>query len=112
MVKEIGVLSTITIFSLVATACLASGPSQYVRQRTLAICSGGFVFVAVFVVMMFEYHEYASGGPSLLGPFTTPTTWMVLGLWGVPTVFVFIYCLTFDTWFGSDETIQDHGESN
>ena len=105
-----------TIASLVATLLFVSGPSQYARTRTLAILFGGVAYLTVFVVMMLRYRDYAVEGPSLLGPFSVPTTWMVFGLWSVPAIFVAIYCVKFDTWFSSDEVVQNaiqsEGEPN
>jgi len=103
---------TTTILSLVATLFFASGPSRYSTQRRLAIVAGAVGYIAMFVVMMVQYRDYAVEGPSMLGPFATPTTWMVFGLWSVPAVFVVIYCLKFDTWFGSDDTTRNEGEPN
>lgn len=97
------------ILLLVVSLFLAPGQSQNAVQRKLAIASGGVVYVAVFVVMMLRYRDYALEGPSLLGPFTTPTTWMVFGLWIAPAVFVVIYCAKFETWFGSEDPTQSEG---
>lgn len=98
-----------TILSLVATLFLATGQARYAVQRKLAIFVGAAAYLAVFVVMMLRYRDYTEQGPTLLGPLATPTTWMVFGLWGVPAIFVLIYCVKFDTWFGDDET-QSEGK--
>tara|TARA_Y100000385_G_scaffold287591_2_gene352167 strand:- start:198 stop:716 length:519 start_codon:yes stop_codon:yes gene_type:complete len=89
----------VTLFALVASLMFAAQHSKYALQLKLAVLGGGIVYVATFVWMMLSYRNYVREGPSLLGPFAAPTTWMVFGLWAVPMIFVVIYCVKFDTWF-------------
>jgi len=93
-----------TIVALVTTLLFATGPPRYDLQRNIAVLLGGTLYLAVFVVMMLQYRHDVEHGPTLLGPFAKPTTWMVFGLWSVPGIFVAIYCVKFETWFDDDES--------
>lgn len=102
----------VTVLSLIASLLFATQHTKYASQLTLAIMIGGLAYVAVFVGMMFSYRDYAQQGASLIGPFTAPTTWMVLGLWAVPVIFVAMYCVKFNTWFASESETSAESESN
>ena len=97
----------VTISTLVVTLLLASGPDEFKRRRRIAICIGGLACLSVFVLTMLRYRDFAVGEPTLLGPFATPTTWMVFGLWSAPSIFVVIYCVTFKSWFADDDSFFD-----
>lgn len=100
----------VTICALVASLIFAAERSEYALQVKLAVLFGGTLYVAMFVVMMLSFRDFASEGPSLLGPFAAPTTWMVFGLWAVPLIFVVIYCVKFNTWFAPETESHPEGE--
>lgn len=101
----------VTIVSLVTSLRCAARRPKYALRVDLAVLGGGILYVAMFVIMMLSFRDYAREGPSLLGPFSAPTTWMVFGLWAVPLVFVVMYCVRFNTWFAPETESQDEGEA-
>lgn len=101
----------VTIFALVGSLMFAAQHAKYALQVTLAVLCGGILYVAMFVVMMLSFRDYVREGPSLLGPFAAPTTWMVFGLWAVPMIFVVMYCVKFNTWFAPQTESQAEGEA-
>ncbi len=91
----------ITMLTVVLTLVAHGIPDSKSLRRVVWI--GGALYAAVFVVMMFSWRDYSgSPGPSLSGPFPTPTNWMVFGVASTPVVFAAIYVVGFHLWFGAN----------
>ncbi|MEM9366697.1 MAG: hypothetical protein AAGD07_11940 [Planctomycetota bacterium] len=100
----------VTILTLVTSLLFAAREGEQARSLRRAVIAGGFVYIAVFVGMMMSYRRYMTEEPTTLGPFAAPTTWMVLGLWTVPLLFVAIYCIHFRDWFEADPPTLAEGD--
>jgi len=68
---------------------------------------GGAIFVCVFTMLFLSYRGYMSDtDPSLFLTLPKPTAWMIYGIWLFPISFVFIYRRYFDSWFLSDDDME------
>lgn len=93
--------------------CLAMGASRKGKlgPYTLPLAAGCVIFLLVFTALVFSHREYASQAThSLVLNQAAPTAWMVYGLWGFPLYFLFLYILTFDKWFVTDDDLERFGE--
>lgn len=90
------------------TTCLmlAADHAPQAASLRLVILAGGGLFGLVFSAMMLAYRDYvAQESPPLWGPFPTPTTWMIFGVWLTPAAFTAIYCFGFNKWFISPKDL-------
>ena len=68
---------------------------------------GGVVCAGVMTALFLSYRQYMTASePSFLGPFPTPTSIMIFGIWLAPVIFVVLYVVFFDRWIVSEDDLK------
>ena len=97
-------LGSIIIAAFVSLLIFGARSKHPSPVRTVSFLVGGLIYEAVFAVMCRTYAELLHTGSSdFLGPFPAATTWLVFGIWSVPTYFVVLYVVAFPAWIHSPE---------
>ncbi|GIW82361.1 MAG: hypothetical protein KatS3mg105_4168 [Gemmatales bacterium] len=98
----VGVLQ-ISIF----VCCLSLGVGRKDAPFRRALAAGWLLFAAVFTFLAVSYQWYVERPQAnFLGPFPTPTTILLLGMWGAPLYFVALFVLMFDRWILPPESLE------
>lgn len=86
-------------------------PDKSAAGMAAVLLAGGVLYMALFTAIMLSYGWFlADRQLTLLGPFPTPTTLAVFGIWGVPFYFVVLYVVTFSRTFwteGDEKKFQE-----
>lgn len=94
------VLGLVMIGLLSVTLTFAANHLKHGVGLRRCIYGGSLIYAACFVGLMLSWRSYAEQAqPSVSGPFTAPTNWLVFGMWMAPVVFTLIYVLGFSYWF-------------
>ncbi len=68
-------------------------------RRWLVFLIGGLLYEAAFGMMCLAYRDsLTSADVAFVGPFPAGVTWLLFGIWFVPTFFVVVYVVSYDRW--------------
>ena len=98
-------LSLIFFAALLSFGVRRDGRHPWKLHLTIGVVLELIVFSAMFVSYQQFLDEVASGSAiSFLGPFPTPTTLMIVGVWVIPFYFVILYGVLFSrsVWTAED----------
>jgi hypothetical protein len=92
-------------------SCLALGMrKKEVPGPALGLfIAGGTVYVLIFAMLFMAYRGYMhDADPSLFLGLPKPTAWMIYGVWLFPIAFVFVYRRYFDSWYLTDDDMDQY----
>lgn len=95
---------TLVIVFISGCMWLMSEQTPHATSLRLAIGFATICFLAAFCVMCWSDAKHAGATPPLWLGFPEPTTWMLMGIWFPPLLFVVIYVWGFHRWFASEST--------
>lgn len=95
-------ICTIALFIIMLMLGLRRGGR--VGSGKWAILLGGAIYMCVFTNVVTEYAKsIRSGDADFFGPFPSATTWVLLGIWIAPMVFIAFYVWKFREWIYTAE---------
>lgn len=90
-------MCTIALFT--AVLMLGVRRAGKIGSGKWAILLGGAIYMGIFTNVVTEYAKSVrANDPDFFGPFPSATTWVLLGIWVAPMVFIALYVWKFREW--------------